>query len=89
LLGGFRVELDGTPVPAGAWRHRRATELVKLLALAPGHSLHREQVMDALWPDLSPAAASANLRKALHYARKALGEERSVGVAGTMLHLWP
>ncbi len=28
--------------------------------------------MDLLWPELGPAAAAANLRKALHYARKAV-----------------
>ena len=29
--------------------------------------------MDGLWPELDPAAAAANLRKALHQARRALG----------------
>ena len=44
--------------------------MVKLLALAPGHRLHREQLMESLWPDLDPDAAGANLRKALHFARR-------------------
>ena len=33
LLGGFDVEVDGRPVPVTAWRLRKASELVKLLAL--------------------------------------------------------
>jgi len=70
LFGGFRVELDGRSIPEDAWRQRKPAALVKLLALAPRHRLHREQVMDALWPELPPAAAAANLRKALHYARR-------------------
>src|SRR5262249_35502467 len=70
LLGGFRVEVDGGSIREEAWRQRKPAALVKLLALAPRHRLHREQVMDALWPELSPAAASANLRKALHHARR-------------------
>src|SRR5215471_1267016 len=70
LLGGFRVEVDGGSIPEEAWRQRKPAALVKLLALAPRHRLHREQVMDALWPELAPAAAAANLRKALHYARR-------------------
>ena len=41
-------------VPDGAWRLRKARELVKLLALARGHRLHREQAMDALWPRARP-----------------------------------
>jgi len=78
LLGGFRVAVGTDPVPADAWRRSRAAALVKLLALAPAHRLHREQVMDALWPELAPAAAAANLRKALHYARRTV-EIASVG----------
>src|SRR5579859_5673803 len=75
LLGGFRVEVDGQPVPERRWRRRKACSLVKLLALAPRHRLHREQLMDALWSDLPLDAAGANLRKAVHFARQALGAE--------------
>lgn len=72
LLGGFRVEVATRAVADDAWRLRKARNLVKLLALAPGHRLHREQVMDALWPDLDPRAAGNQLRKALHVARRAI-----------------
>ncbi|HVS47873.1 MAG TPA: tetratricopeptide repeat protein [Candidatus Dormibacteraeota bacterium] len=89
LLGGFLVEVDGFPVPAQAWRYRRGADLVKLLALAPGHKLHREQVMDALWPGLARDSAAANLRKAIHYARKGLGEQQAVAAQGEMVALWP
>src|SRR5205807_10107380 len=40
LLGGFQVVVNGQPVPAQEWRHRRGADLVKLLALAPQHRLH-------------------------------------------------
>jgi predicted ATPase len=72
LLGGFSAAIDGVAVPPGAWRLKKARELVKLLALAPGHRLHREQAMDVLWQDLGPAAAANNLHQALHVARRAL-----------------
>jgi DNA-binding SARP family transcriptional activator len=52
LLGGFEVVVDGRPVPARSWRRRAAAALVKLLALQDTRRLHREQVIDALWPDL-------------------------------------
>jgi DNA-binding SARP family transcriptional activator len=74
LLGGFRVAVGARAVPDDAWRRSKAAALVKLLALAPRHRLHREQVMDALWPELDPGAAAANLRKAVHYARRAVDE---------------
>jgi DNA-binding SARP family transcriptional activator len=75
LLGEFRVVVGGHEVPSEAWRRSKARSMVKLLALAPGHRLHREQLMESLWPDLDPDAASANLRKALHFARGALGAD--------------
>src|SRR5690242_10152731 len=74
LLGGFRVAVGGRPLPESAWRQKRAADILKLLALAPGHRLHREQVSDALWPDLDPDAAANNLRVALHRARQRLEE---------------
>jgi predicted ATPase len=73
LLGGFAAEVGGAPLPESAWRLRKAKELVKLLALAHGHRLHREQAMDALWPDRGPDSAANNLNQAVHAARRALG----------------
>ena|SRR5215207_5937290 len=58
LLGGFKVSVGSRSIEGGAWRLRKAASLVKLLALAGGHSLHREQTMDLLWPDLGKKAAS-------------------------------
>src|SRR4029077_20192465 len=75
LLGGFGAEGSGAPVPDSAWRLRKARELVKLLALADGLRLHREQAMDALWPDRDPASAANNRNQAVHAARRALGPD--------------
>jgi DNA-binding SARP family transcriptional activator len=75
-----------------SWRRAKARALVKLLALARGKRLHREQLMDALWPDLAPEAAAANLRKAVYFARRALAPEH-LRLRDEMLrleaaHLW-
>jgi predicted ATPase len=75
LLGGFAAMRAGEPVEPSVWRLRKGRELVKLLALAPAHRLHREQLMDALWPDLDPAAAANNLHQVVHVARRALGAD--------------
>ena len=72
LLGAFAVAIDDQIVPEGAWRLRKAKTLVKLLALAPGHRLHREQVIAVLWPDRAPEAAANNLHQVLHVARRQL-----------------
>ncbi|XVS66119.1 BTAD domain-containing putative transcriptional regulator [Actinosynnema sp. CA-299493] len=89
VLGRFAVSVDGSPVPGDVWRNRRAADVVKLLAVAPGHRLHREQVMDRLWPDLPADAAGANLRKAVFHARRALGRADAVRCEGRLLTLWP
>jgi predicted ATPase/DNA-binding SARP family transcriptional activator len=72
LLGGFHVRVGSREIDSAAWRLRKARSLVKLLALTPGHRVHREQVMEILWPHLDPGAASNNLRKILHIARRTL-----------------
>ncbi|MFI1976882.1 ATP-binding protein [Streptomyces wedmorensis] len=49
--------------------------LVKLLAVAPGHRMHREQVIDTCWPDAHRQAAMSSLRVAVHTARHAFQPE--------------
>ncbi|HEX2357749.1 MAG TPA: AAA family ATPase, partial [Micromonosporaceae bacterium] len=72
VLGGFRAEVGGRPVAEDTWRRSGAAALVKLLAVTPGHRMHREQLIDVLWPDLDQAAGARRLTKALHFARRAL-----------------
>jgi FAD/FMN-containing dehydrogenase len=73
LLGGFEVVVDGRAVPGSAWRLRKASELVRILSLAPGHRVHREALMEQLWPDRPLEAAANNLHQAIRVARAALG----------------
>ena len=89
LLGGFQVRVDGRTLPPGHWSRRHSAALVKLLALAPGRSLHREQVIDALWPDLGIDHAVPRLHKAAHYARKALGHRDAVVLNAETVRLYP
>ena len=89
LLGGFEVVVDGVPVPDDAWRRRAPALLVKLLALSRGHRVRREQLMDALWPDLLVESAAPRLHKAAHYARTALGESDSVVLSDDSVSLFP
>jgi DNA-binding SARP family transcriptional activator/tetratricopeptide (TPR) repeat protein len=86
LFGGFRTIVDGSDVPQSAWARRQAAGLVKVLALADGRRLHREQVFDLLWPGVEPAVAAPRLHKAAHYARKALGDT-ALGTGNEMIWL--
>jgi DNA-binding SARP family transcriptional activator/tetratricopeptide (TPR) repeat protein len=89
LLGGFAVRVDGRAVPAADWRRRQAAALVKLLALAPRRTLHREQVIDALWPEIPIEEAAPRLHKAAHYARRSLGDARALVLDGNTVSLFP
>jgi hypothetical protein len=89
MLGGFEVVIDGRRVPPADWRRRQAAALVKLLALAPGRMLHREQVIDALWPTLCLGDAAPRLHKAAHYARRALDRPQSLVLNGETVALFP
>ena len=89
LLGGFEVLVAGEEVGADVWPTRRAAELVKFLALADGHRVSRDTVIDALWPRLDGVAGAANLRKAAHHARKALGAADAVVLRGGLVSLFP
>ena len=84
LLGSFEVVVDGAPVPADRWSRRQVATFVKLLALAPGRRLHREQVIDSLWPGVTVREAGPRLHKAAHYARRALGDDGAVLLCATI-----
>ena len=73
LLGDFAVQVDGREVADAAWRRRKARTLVKLLALAPGHVQHRDELIEAMWPD-APSGAN-NMHQALFAARRAVHAE--------------
>jgi predicted ATPase/DNA-binding SARP family transcriptional activator len=89
LLGAFEVTVDGRLIDAQSWRRRAAADLVKLLALQLNGRLRREQVIDALWPDLLVDEAAPKLHSAAHYARSALGSGQSVVLTGGTVALLP
>lgn len=89
LLGGFAVTVGGMPVDPTEWRRRQAAALVKILALSPRRTLHREQLIDLLWPELTVEDAAPRLHKAAHYARRALGGPGSIVLAGESAALFP
>ncbi|HYZ29003.1 MAG TPA: AAA family ATPase [Thermoleophilaceae bacterium] len=73
LLGGFRVErVDAPGLPVCTWQRRSAKRLTKLLATHPRHALHREQILEMLWPDVGFESALNSFGKALYAARRAL-----------------
>ena len=73
VLARFEVMVGQRALPAGAWRRRRAAELLQTLALAPNLALSRDSLLEALWPDKDAERAANNLHRALFDLREILG----------------
>lgn len=72
LLGNFSVWLGTKQITEEAFERRKARQLLKLLALQSDFRLHRDRVLDLLWPELPLESASSQLHKAVHQIRRAL-----------------
>lgn len=75
LLGQFEIEVAGQRLPQSVWKKRRAVDVLTALALAPGRSLHREELIDRFWPDKDLEAGANNLHRAFHEIRRTAGVE--------------
>ena len=89
LLGNFTVVVDGAPVAETAWARRHAAALVKVLAMAPARTLHREQVLDLLWPDDTIEQSAPKLHKAAHFARRGIGVDDAIVLRDDQVMLAP
>jgi pimeloyl-ACP methyl ester carboxylesterase/DNA-binding SARP family transcriptional activator len=87
VLGGFGFVIDDRQVPE--LNRRDAGRLAKLLALTPGRRMHREVLVDALWPDADPGRTANRLHKAAHFVRRASGCVESVVLDGTTVAMFP
>jgi DNA-binding SARP family transcriptional activator len=87
LLGGFGVERSGLAGAVSCWQRRSAKTLTKLLAAHPRHALHREQIIDVLWPGADTESALNSFGKALHAARHAFEPELPRRHGSTYLRL--
>ncbi len=70
-FGGFELQMAGRPLMASELKSK-VRDLLKLLALRAGEWIHREILMEALWPELGPQIGVRNLQVAIHALRHAL-----------------
>ena len=89
MLGRFAIAIDDRAVPPPVVAHRPAAAVVKLLALAPAHRLPSDVLIEHLWPELPADRGRANLRKAVHFARRALGSGQAIDTRSGVVALWP
>lgn len=78
-FGAFELTVDGQPVDFAGVR-LRVRALLHLLALHAGRGVHREVILEALWPDTDAAVATRGLHVAVSTLRSALPTAAGVGV---------
>ena len=61
---------------------------MKMLALAPGHRLHRDAIAEILWPDAELETAANNLYQILHTIRRMIGAT-SIALNDDVVRLCP
>ena len=89
LLGRFDVIVDGFVTGAGTLGRRQASALLKLLSLDSARAMHRERLLDLLWPDDTVDEALPKLHKAAHFARRACDHADAVVFRGDLVQLFP
>src|SRR4051794_30659730 len=89
LLGATRIALGDEPIPERAWSGRSARALLFLLLATPGYRLARDQVLEVLWPESTPDAATNALYKAAHALRRVLEPNLRRGRASAYLEMSP
>jgi len=95
LLGAVEVErADGSRVEGPLWRRAKVRALLALLAMHRGRPMHRDAVLDSLWPELEYPAALHNLNTTVYNLRRSLepalrhgAESAYVRYAGDCLYL--
>lgn len=67
-FGGFRMRIDGRPMVWSPVRPRTRTAM-RLLAMYAGRLVHKETIIQALWPDVPAVAATHNMHVTLSSLR--------------------
>src|ERR1035441_2164915 len=91
LFGSFRLLVDGVPIDEARWGRRKSKTLIKLLALQPlrqsSRQMHREELIEVLWPGQDSEQGLNNFHKVLHAARRALEPGLSAGSSSRFLQM--
>jgi ATP/maltotriose-dependent transcriptional regulator MalT len=79
-LGRTTYEILGAETAASGAR-RKALALLLYLVTRPRQTSTREQMMEELWPNQSPSAATNSLHQTLHFIRREIAPWHDGGVA--------
>jgi PAS domain S-box-containing protein len=71
-LGGFGMVVAGRSIDIGKWRRKQAVTLLKYLITQLDRPVHRERLLDYLWPDVDEDQAWGRLKVTMYYLRREL-----------------
>lgn len=75
-LGGFRVWCEGNEIPATAWGREKAIHLFQFFVTMRRQFVHKEQIIDRLWPDIEIEKGDRDFKVALNSLNRALEPTR-------------
>lgn len=81
-LGGFGLTASGCTVPVEKWKRKQAVKLLKYLVTQLDRPVHRERILDCLWPDVDEERAWGRLKVTVYYLRNQL---RATGIGGDVV----
>ncbi len=71
-LGGFGIVAAGRSIDIGKWKRKQAVTLLKYLITQLDRPVHRERLLDCLWPDVDQRRGWGRLKVTMYYLRREL-----------------
>jgi len=71
-LGGFGIVAGGHSIDIGKWKRKHAVTLLKYLVTQLDHPVHRERLIDCLWPDVDEKQGWGRLKVTMYCLRQEL-----------------
>jgi DNA-binding SARP family transcriptional activator len=76
-LGSFGLAAGGRSVAVERWKRKQAVTLLKYLVTQLDRPVHRERILDCLWPDVDERRGWGRLKVTIYYLRRQL---RTIGM---------
>lgn len=84
-FGRFALVRDGRHIALDSWERKQALTILKYLVMHRGKVVHRDRLIDCLWPDAEEDAGRKRLKVTMHFLRRQLGGQPSRrGLIGTV-----
>ncbi len=82
-FGGLKIITSSQEKKPIFWRTAKAAELFAFLVHYKGKLVHKNKIIEALWPDIDPKKASMLLHTSIYSIRKML---KSMGIDGCVIY---